>query len=384
MNSHLRQPRSHHVGLLCAVLLVLTCTPPAPLPCLAWEGFRKALAGYEFTFPSDHFAHEDYAIEWWYYTGHLRTEGGRWYGYELTFFRYGLEPSPAVNQGSQWAIQSLYFAHFAVSDEKKKRFYYRERISRGALGMAGASTDSLRVWVEDWSLEGKGDRHLLKASSEGHAIDLTLSPVKALVIHGREGISKKGAEDGHASHYYSYTRLATVGRLTIDGKTYEVSGLSWMDHEFSSDRLAPYQAGWDWFSIQLDNHVEIMLYQIRHTGGGLDPFSSGTIVRADGATEHLTLDDFQVRALSQWRSKRSGARYPMGWHITIPGRAILLTVTPAFEEQELNTEESTRISYWEGSCKVAGTYGGRAVRGMGYTELTGYAQPLGRSGDRGS
>jgi predicted secreted hydrolase len=120
-----------------------------------------------------------------------------------------------------------------------------------------------------------------------------------------------------------------------------------------------------------------MLYQIRHTDGAVDPFSSGTIVRADGSTEHLTVEDFEVKVLSHWKSKQSGGRYPMGWHITLPRHEISLSVTPSLQQQELNTKESTRISYWEGSCKVAGTYEGRAVRGMGYTELTGYVQPLG-------
>jgi len=341
------------------------------------DDFKRALPGRTFSFPRDHFAHPEFRTEWWYYSGHLYDQQKRSYGYQFTLFRTGIKRE--VKTKSKWAIQNLYFAHLALTDESNKKFQYREKIHRGSLGEAGASDRTFRVWIEDWSLEGKGPAmrdHFLKAGDRDFGIELNLTPERDPVIHGQNGISQKAEGQGYASHYYSITRLKTEGKIFLKDREFPVRGNSWMDHEFGSAQLRKYQVGWDWFSIRLENGTDLMLYQLRHRDGKTDPCSSGTIIFQDGSYRHLPLEEFQIEVLEQWKSKKSGATYPAGWRIKLPKDQIELLLTPVVKDQELITEASTRVTYWEGNVRIEGTYRNSPVRGLGYVELTGYAKPL--------
>ncbi|MGA1844427.1 MAG: lipocalin-like domain-containing protein [bacterium] len=360
--------------VLCILLWILTITfIMTPSGVSPESFFRQVLPGYEYAFPRDHFSHPDFQTEWWYYTGHLRTEEGKTYGYELTFFRTGIESQRKRESPSAWVMRDVYFAHLALSDENKREFRFWEKLNRKGPGLAGAEEGRLLVWNEGWRIEGVNGAHRLLAAEAGFGIDLLLTPLKPLVIHGEEGISRKSLEPGHASHYYSLTRIRTKGSITVSGTRYDVSGQSWMDHEFFSHMLAEDQEGWDWFSIQLDNDREIMLYQLRLTGGAIDPVSSGTIIGPEGEARHLTFAEFSITPLSSWKSARSGAKYPAEWEVSIPGQGIRLRVRPTFPDQELKTRQTT---YWEGNCTISGTFQGEEVSGVGYAELTGYAASL--------
>ncbi len=340
------------------------------------QEFRPALPGWHYEFPRDHAAHPDFKTEWWYYTGHLTGPKGEPFSYQLTFFRVGVRrPEPVAR--SAWALHTLYFAHLALTDIQGGKFIFHEKASRGALGMAGAATDVYRVWIDDWQASLTGQGHHLQAAAPDLRLDLHLTPRKPPVIHGTDGISRKAAGEGYASHYYSLTRMTTVGTLTYGGRTIPVQGQSWMDHEFSSSQLAPYQTGWDWFSLQLDDGRELMLYVLRHADGTLDPFSFGTLVDPQGVGRHLTLADFTLQSLSTWKSSRSGAVYPASWNLNLPGEGYELTIKPTLPHQELVTAQSTRVTYWEGSVRVTGTRHGQPITGQGYVELTGYAGSLG-------
>lgn len=355
-----------------ALLMFLTAWRFSECPAASAAQFRQALPGYAFSFPRAHFSHDDFRTEWWYYTGHLRTAAGDEYGYQVTFFRSGL--SEAQANPSRWAAKNLYMAHFAVSDVPRKAFRYFERVNRGSLGQAGASEKELRVWIGDWEVNGDGTTQRLRAKDGEFAVDLTLVSQKPPVIHGQHGISQKGAGRGHASHYYSLTRLSTEGTLTVGGKALPVTGLSWMDHEFGSTQLTPDQVGWDWFSLQLDNGTEAMLYVIRKRDGGPDSHSAGTLVEADGRPSSLRQRDFSVEILDRWKSPRDQGVYPMKWRLRVPDAGLDLTVVPAFPDQELDTARSTRVIYWEGAVSAEGSVKGRRVTGRGYVEMTGYAE----------
>jgi predicted secreted hydrolase len=346
------------------------------------EEFQRALPGKVFSFPQDHFSHPEFKTEWWYYTGHLQTEDRKSYGYQLTFFRVAFRRGAKEGQ-SKWAIQDLYFAHLALTDESKKRFEYREKMSRGTFGEAGASIygskEPFRVWIDDWSMELKGiqlQNHLLRAGGKDFGIELLLAPEKNPVIHGKNGISQKAEGDGYASYYYSITRFITEGKILLKGKEFAVRGMSWMDHEFASNQLRQYHEGWDWFSIQLENRIELMFYQIRHKDGKMDPYSSGTIIFPDGRSEHLPLKEFQIDSLNRWKSPKSKATYPSRWKIKVPSYGMELNLFPTIKDQELITKASTRVTYWEGSVRVEGKYQGHPIKGRGYAELTGYAKPF--------
>lgn len=343
-------------------------------------GFARAEPGHPLTFPRDHGPHDDYQTEWWYYTGNLVSDTGERFGYQLTFFRRALTPpDQRATRSSDWAAEQVYMAHFALTDVNGDRHVSFEKLGRGAGGVAGAQADPFRVWLEDWSVTGEGPSggsapyrkapETLKAAAGDISLDLRLVDTKGPVLQGDRGYSRKGPEPGNASYYYSLTRIDTAGEVTVGGKSYAVTGLSWMDHEYSTSALGPEQTGWDWFSIQLDNGTELMVFQLRRSDGSIDAFSSGTLIAADGATTQLGPDDFTLEVTDTWRSPRSGGEYPSGWRLRVPGAQLDLTVTPHIKDQEMQVS----YVYWEGAVKVAGTAGDNPVTGNGYVELTGYA-----------
>lgn len=334
------------------------------------EGWREAEPGYHYSFPRDHASHEPYALEWWYYTGNLATRDGRRFGYQLTFFRVGVAREPLNN--SRWALRNLYMAHFAISDIEQKRFHSAERLNRAGVGWAGAEGSVYRVWNEDWEARLDGRDHLLAARDDDYQLELRLTPLKAEVIHGQNGISQKGPSEGNASHYYSLTRLQTSGRLVVGGRSFEVEGLSWMDHEFGTSFLEEEQVGWDWFSVQLDDGRDLMLFEIRRRDGSIDPRSSATLIEADGRAAHIPFGEFSLASSGLWRSNESSATYPLAWTIELPRYGLRLDVKAAFDNQELRTTDSTGVTYWEGSIAVDGAAGDNRAQGRGYLEMTGY------------
>ncbi len=360
-------------GLLWLIFMALPVGSQEAEPV---SSFRPALPGYEYRFPRDFYSHDDFRIEWWYYTGHLEDAAGRSFGYQLTFFRVALDGKGKVNNPSQWKIGHIYFAHMTLSDMENEKFYFFERINRAGLGQAGAESDQLKVWNEDWSLTQNGKAHHLKAREGEVAFDLKLTPSKPIVFQGRDGVIQMGEAAGNAWQYFSFTRMRTEGQVILKGKTYRVKGLSWMDHEFSSSQLNKEQIGWDWFSVQLDNDTELMLYQIRKKNGAIEKNSSGTWVDADGRGTHLVFSEYSIHPEGQWVSQQSGTTYPAGWTLEVPKHGIRLKVTPEMANQELHNLRSISTSYWEGSVKVSGTVKGQPVTGKGYVELVGYTHPL--------
>lgn len=348
------------------------------LPAGARSAWKDALPGYQYRFPQDHAAHPDYKIEWWYYTGNVKATDGRRFGYQVTFFRVGVDPAP--RNPSAWAVRDLYMTHVAVSDLTGRRYRFDERLSRGGPGLAGARTDRYEVWNDDWSarLTDTG-QHRIEVPGREVGVDLTLDPGTAPVIHGRDGISQKGAKAGNASHYYSLTRMPTRGTLMVDGERIAVTGDSWMDREFGTSFLEPGQQGWDWFSVQLADGRDLMIYQLRRADGSRDRRSSGTLRQADGTVVPLTEADIRLQPVGpRFTSRASGASYPVAWRVEVPRAQLSLDVTTPLDDQELTTLKSTGVTYWEGAIEVKGTSRGQAVTGRGYLEMTGYAASMGR------
>ena len=373
-----RQLKRIAITGLFLIPMLAGAAPAAPIDPPATP-FRLAQEGYQYEFPRDHGSHDTFRTEGWYYPGHLQTAEGRRFGFELTFFRRAIAPDQIETRPSRWSVDQLYLAHLAITDVKEQRFYFQDRISRAGLGKAGADATRLRVWLDQWRAESSGetgDQQKLEAKADGVALSLTLDPAKPLVVHGERGISKKGAAAGQASHYYSFTNLTTAGSVTIGTETYRVTGTSWMDHEFGSADLGADLAGWDWFSIQLADNRELMVYRLRHADGSSDAASSGTLVFPDGRTQHLSASDIQLTALDTWTSPTSKATYPSRWQVSIPSLGISLNLTPLLADQELRTTRSTQVTYWEGAVAVEGTEQGRAIKGQGYVELTGYAERI--------
>jgi predicted secreted hydrolase len=339
------------------------------LPPGVGEGFAQALVPRPFLFPADHGPHPEYRTEWWYYTGNLDAAGGeRAFGFQLAIFRIGLVPWP-VARASGWGMQHVYFAHFALTDVAAGRFHVEERWSRGALGLAGATGAPFRVWVEDWAVESEllaAPPMRVRAATEDAAVDLELEGAKPPALHGERGLWRQSAALGHASHYYSLTRMPARGTVGVAGSTLPVRGLAWLDRAWGPGIPGGGQVGWDWFGLQLADGRELMLHRLRRADGAVDPASFGSLIERDGTVRALGAAEVQVDVLGHWTSPRGGTRYPARWRLRVPSAALDLEVEPLLADQELDVT----VRYWEGAVRARGTTDGR-----GYVELTGYAEP---------
>jgi predicted secreted hydrolase len=335
-------------------------------------GFARALRPRGLAFPADHGPHPTFRTEWWYYTGHLTASSGRHFGFQLTFFRKALTATP-VARGSAWRTNQVYMAHFTLTDVGARRFQAFERLDRGAVGLAGATAEPFRVWVDDWSAAAPPAAlpMRLRAADGGVAVDLLLRRDKDVVLQGEHGLSRKGPGPGNASYYYSLTRLAARGVVALGAAVYQVSGSSWMDHEWGTSALGPDEVGWDWFGLQLADGRDLMFYRLRRRDGTAAAVSGGTLVGADGSTGRLARDDVAITALGTWRSPRTGAVYPSGWRLRVPRADLDLELRPSLPDQEVDLS----VRYWEGAVQVFGRGAGRPLTGEGYVELTGYAPP---------
>jgi len=356
------KPQRIVARLAAALLLLLAATGNA-------ADYQAALPGYHYDFPQDYFNHPNYQTEWWYYTGNVTASNGHHFGFELTFFRQGVSRDP---NPSPWYVHDLYMAHFALSDLDGGHYYHVERINRSGPGIAGIDAAQQVVWNGNWQAHISEQSQQLRAITQAFGIDLDLTPAKPVVIQGRDGISQKAAGAGHASHYFSLTRLLTSGSIQVDGATYKVSGTAWMDHEFFTGSMALDESGWDWVGLQFDNNTELMLYRMRHRDGTVDPFSSGSYVDARGRSTFLSSSDFSMQPDGDfWTSPATKGRYPLRWQISIPELGLRCTVTTPLRAQELTSRFGP--SYWEGAVDLDGEHSNTALHGVGYLEMTGYA-----------
>ncbi|HET7607777.1 MAG TPA: lipocalin-like domain-containing protein [Gammaproteobacteria bacterium] len=339
----------------------------------AEDGFARATEPRGFEFPADHGSHPEFRTEWWYFTGNLATAEGRHFGFELTFFRYALAPpSPTPQATSAWRADQVWMAHFAITDTEGKRFVARERLTREALGLAGAAAEPLEIWVEDWSATGeaRGDelRVRLGARDDVIALSLSLAATVPHVAQGNRGLDVKGAGTGNASHYYSVPRLAADGEVNVAGETFSVTGVAWLDREWSTSSLDPGTVGWDWFALRLSNGSDLMFYRLRTAAGEASPYSGGTLVTADGKRTPLGAEDVALTAIDQWTSRATGVRYPVAWRLAVPELGIELEIEPYLESQEL----ALSVRYWEGAVHAAGRDSSGPLTAEGYLELAGY------------
>ncbi|MCB1877732.1 MAG: carotenoid 1,2-hydratase [Chromatiales bacterium] len=326
------------------------------------DGYLRAVQPREFRFPQDHGAHTGFQTEWWYVTGNLDGEDGRRFGFQWTLFRIALRPD-APESSSAWRVSHIWMGHFALSDGASGRHLSFERFSREALGLTGVEGEPPRVWLENWSMNFAAEPWRLQAETPEIGLDLNLSPLGGVVLQGDRGLSQKSSAPGNASYYYSVPRLQASGRIRLNGKELAVSGLAWLDREWSTSALGPDQQGWDWFSLQLDDGSDLMYYRLRRAGGSTDPHSAGTLRTAEGEVVHLGSTDVELRPSDSWTSPE-GTVYPVAWQMSIPSRSLELTIKPLIPDQEMRL----RVRYWEGAVDVSGSRQGR-----GYLELAGYA-----------
>jgi predicted secreted hydrolase/predicted RND superfamily exporter protein len=377
-----RLPVIEGATILAAALVLAACSPggrllgsdpaPRPIPAAATPAPVAMVDPLPIRFPDDEAPH-DRLTEWWYYTGHLRADDGRRFGFEQVVFRAERGAFPV-----SWA------SHLALTDEHGRRFRYDQRsevgpqVDRsqpgagfelvvGAVDAAGAPV----MGSEPWSMSGANGRDRLAATSQlaGFGLDLELGPdVRPPTLHDDDGWIDFGPAGG--SYYYSRPRMPAAGTLTLDGERIPVMGSAWFDHQWG-DFISVGGGGWDWLAVNLDDGTDMTLSLVRDATGA-SVLMHGTLVHPDGRTEDLDGDAFTVKPLGTWTSPSTGATYPSGWRVLVPDQGLDLTLTPTLDDQELDTRATTGVVYWEGSQRVTGTRDGAPVAGQAYVELTGY------------
>lgn len=346
---------------------VLAAAPLTPQTTAA-PRFSVVKPGVPINFPRDHGAHPGFRTEWWYVTGWLKTAEGQDLGFQITFFRSRLAVDPA--NPSRFVPGQILFAHAAISDPVTGKLRHAQRIARAGFGLAEASTQDTHVVIDDWRFDrGADGRFTTHAAGDGFALDLVLTPTQAAILQGRGGFSQKGPAISDASHYYSLPHLAVSGQVSRAGKAVKVGGTAWLDREWSSTLLNKSAVGWDWLGLNMDDGGALTLFRVRNAGG-TDVWAGGSYRDSKGLLTVLGSKDVRFLPGRTWKSPRTGAVYPVSPKISVrlKGRETSFTVTPLFDDQELDSRRGGGPVYWEGAVKVPG--------GRGYLEMTGYAAPL--------
>ena len=338
------------------------------MQAMQMSGFEPVSKPREFTFPQDHGPHRDQRVEWWYYTGNVKSENGQRFGFQITLFRVGLDAAATGANASAWRAKEMYMGHAALTDINNKKYYFDERFERGALGLAGAQSGTNKVWLLDWELTAEnGTDFSARVQTEKFSLEFTMHADKNPVLQGDKGLSRKGSGVGEASYYYSIPRLAVRGSVIVDGVTHKVAGEAWLDREWTSAVLARGAEGWDWFGLQFSSGENLMLYRLRDKHGEATPWSGGSWVDQNGVVTSLTAHDFKLTPKSGASTDTYGA-YPLHWDINIIPIGLRVSTHAAVDNQEFKGF----VRYWEGSVTVSGERQGKAIDGVGYMELTGY------------
>ena len=340
----------------------------AVAPVRAEVTYPDVEPGTTLAFPHDEGAHPAFRSEWWYVTGWLRDSQGRDCGFQVTFFRN--RPGVTEASTSRFAPKQLLFAHAAIADPSVKRLRIDQRAAREGFGLAYASAGRTNVRIDDWSLVQDADRFVAKIKSRDFALDLSLVATAAPLLEGDRGISRKGPNPVDASYYYSRPQLIVTGTLTIDHDARQVTGVAWLDHEWSSRYLPKGAVGWDWTGVNFDDGSALMAFRIRDASGQA-LWAGGTWRGAHGATRTLAPDDIAFTPLAHWRSPRTGIDYPVSFRLRAGDSDV--TLAPLFPDQELDARIGVGTVYWEGAVRAM--VGDRPA-GRGYLELTGYGRPL--------
>ena len=327
---------------------------------MSGQGFAPVTPGKTFAFPADHGPHPDYRIEWWYVTANLMDSAGVAYGAQWTLFRQAMTPG-AQQEG--WANQQIWMGHAAVTRADTHR--YSEAFARGGVGQAGVETKPFRAWIDSWEMRGS-DRMReetiapleLNASGTDFSYTLRLDADRPLVLQGAAGYSKK-SERGQASYYFSQPYFKAAGSIAIDDKPHAVTGLAWMDREWSSQPLASDQTGWDWLSLHLTAGEKLMLYRLRQKDGHNDLY--GNWIEPDGRSIEIASADNSMTPTAL--TELEGRKIPTAWRIAIPSRSLTIECVPLNPRSWMGTS----FPYWEGPISFKGSHSG-----LGYLEMTGY------------
>lgn len=320
------------------------------------------------SFPRDHGAHPEFRTEWWYVTGWLSSASRDTLGFQVTFFR-SRPPFESANP-SNFAPRQVLFAHAALADPKFGRLRHDQRAARQALGLAGSSEEATAIWIDDWRLELDGEIYRTRIAARDFLLDLEFGAAGPPLAQGEGGFSRKGGHIEEASYYYSRPQLAVRGSVDRGAGSEAVTGVAWLDHEWSSSYLPREAVGWDWVGLNLANGGALMAFRMRDRQNRTH-FAGGTLASAGDGSRTFTPDEIVFEPLRRWRSPRSGVEYPVAMRVRAGAR--LWELAPLMDDQELDARMSTGTIYWEGAVRALAD---GAEAGRGYLELTGYWKPM--------
>ena len=295
------------------------------------------------TLPKDDAPHHA-EMEWWYYNGYLSTESGKQYSFHYTVF--------LLNNVVHHMV-----SHASINDYQTGKHLTAQRRTAGNPSIN--KENGFEFIQGDWLMAGGNGTDQLKFNIENISLVLDVISTQSPIIHGENGIiSLKDAGD---SYYYSRSRMKISGSLKIGNTVEKVTGISWFDHQwgdFSVGRLT-----WDWFSLQLSDSIDLMIYQLRDKKTNDKILYMGTF-NQNGNIETLSAEDFNVTPKKGWTSKKTNIVYPIEWDIEIPSKNIKITIKSRNESNEFDAKLTTYNIYWEGAVSVQGTH-----TGFGFMEL---------------
>ncbi len=332
--------------------------------CLA--EYQTVKPDYQFSFPKDHGSHDNYPMEWWYFTGHLTANENRTFGFEITVFRVGLDDFRVSD--SPWKSKNVFIVHTALTDDQDNKYYHQEELIRENFDLVKSSSETLDISALNHRIKLIKDQLSLSINLPNYQLNLVLQPKKPVILQGADGFSAKSKENGSASLYTSFSNLQGEGELILNHQNYPITAKVWMDHEVMGKTVNRQEAGWDWFAIQLDNNTELMLYYLKDAAGNVTNYSKGSFINHSGIKENLDLNDYQIEVLDYWKSSETQISYPALWKIKVPKFNLDLTIKPTLANQEF-TSKDLSVTYWEGRSLV---YQSNQVTGQAYVELVGY------------
>jgi predicted secreted hydrolase len=320
------------------------------------------------SFPHDEGSHPEFRLEWWYVTGWVEDGQRNPLGFQITFFR--ARPELEHDNPSAFTPRHVIIAHAALSNPAQGRLIHVQRAARANLGLAGAAEGRLHVWLDDWSLESRGRDCFARIPAHELQLALAFEATQPPLLQGAAGFSRKGPEPASASYYYSQPHLAASGTVALGSETRNVSGVAWLDHEWSSEYMAREAVGWDWVGINLDGGAALMAFRMRGKDGG-SHWAGGALRGTDGRVQSFAPGEVRFTPRRIWRSARTGTRYPVSWLVQAGGLEV--AIEPLFDDQEHDTRASSGTIYWEGAVRA---FTGGTPAGRGYLELTGYWRPI--------
>lgn len=319
----------------------------------------------ELVWPESVYPIKNAPVEWWYFTGHLKSKE-KPLGFEFCVFKIHPEiirigPIPLY----LFKKKPYLIVHSAITDKKNKKFQYYT--DSGLFEENKIEYDKLNLKLNDSSLKFNKLFNI-----KNKFIDLEIKPVKEIVKHFDEGLQIIHKNPESRAYYMSFTRLNVKGSVILDGKKVNASGEAWFDHQKSNMIKKSSLVGWDWFGIMLDDKTEIMISMIKDKKGKSKNYIGGTYVYRNSKKMNLGNEDIVVKNTGSWKSEKTGIEYPSGWEINIPKIKVKMNVIPYVKDQEIDSLFKTGACYWEGACKVECEKEKKKINGEAYVELVGY------------